>query len=355
MNILVTGGAGFIGSAVVRALVADGGHQVITVDKLTYASSPDALSAVEQSPRHAFEQVDICDDRAVHGVFARHAPDAVMHLAAETHVDRSIDDPSVFVENNVRGTGVLLEAAREYWSGSAGAAQAGFRFHHVSTDEVFGSLGDDGLFTETSPYDPSSPYAASKAAADHLVRAWHRTYGMPVVLSNSSNNYGPYQFPEKLIPLMIIKALAGDAMPVYGDGMNVRDWIYVEDHAAGLIAVLEGGQVGESYNIGGDGQKTNLEVVQTICDLVDEFAPRDGGGSRRDLIAFVEDRPGHDRRYAIDGSKIARELNWKPAHGFDGGLRETVRWYLDNQDWWRAILDGRYGGERLGLAGAADA
>ncbi len=351
MKILVTGGAGFIGSAMVRHLIGETGHSVVNVDKLTYASSLEALSSVEDPARYAFEKVDIRDGAALADVFRNHQPDAVMHLAAETHVDRSIDGPEIFVDTNIVGTGQLLETARAYWSKLAPERREAFRFHHVSTDEVFGSLGAEGKFSETTPYDPSSPYAASKAAADHLVRAWHRTYGLPVVLSNCSNNYGPYQFPEKLIPLMIIKALNGEPLPVYGDGSNVRDWLHVEDHARGLLSVLERGRLGESYNIGGSGERRNIEVVEAICGAVDELAPAEDGKPRRDLIEFVKDRPAHDKRYAMDASKAMAELEWRPLHDIESGLLETVRWYLDNRAWWEPLMREHYSGERLGAGG----
>ena len=348
MKILVTGGAGFIGSAMVRHLIGETGHSVVNVDKLTYASSLESLSSVEDSARYAFEKVDIRDGAALADVFRNHQPDALMHLAAETHVDRSIDGPEIFVDTNIVGTGQLLETARVYWSKLAPERREAFRFHHVSTDEVFGSLGAEGKFSETTPYDPSSPYAASKAAADHLVRAWHRTYGLPVVLSNCSNNYGPYQFPEKLIPLMIIKALNGESLPVYGDGSNVRDWLHVEDHARGLLSVLERGRLGESYNIGGSGERRNIEVVEAICSAVDELAPAEDGKPRRDLIEFVKDRPAHDKRYAMDASKAMAELAWRPLYDIESGLLETVRWHLDNRAWWEPLMRERYSGERLG-------
>ena len=358
-KILVTGGAGFIGSAVIRHLIREGGAAVVNVDKLTYAATPEALEEVAGSPRYTFEQVDICDGPALRQVFAEQRPDAVMHLAAESHVDRSIDDAADFIQTNVVGTFRLLETATAWWRELEGAAQRGFRFHHISTDEVFGALGAEGLFSEESPYRPNSPYSASKAASDHFVRAWHRTYGLPVVTSNCSNNYGLYQFPEKLIPLMIISALEGKPLPVYGKGENVRDWLHVEDHARALVAVLTQGRPGETYNVGGDSELRNIDVVGMICDLVDELRPRPetggSGGTRRELITFVEDRPGHDLRYAVDASKIQRELGWAPRESFASGLRKTVAWYLDHEDWWRGILARRYQGERLGLAKAQKA
>jgi dTDP-glucose 4,6-dehydratase len=349
MKILVTGGAGFIGSAVIRHLIARG-EAVVNVDKLTYAATPEALESAAESPAYAFEKVDICDGPALRDVFARHRPDAVMHLAAESHVDRSIDDAAAFIQTNVVGTFRLLEVAAAYWRELEGAARDGFRFHHVSTDEVFGALGAEGHFTEETPYRPNSPYSASKASSDHFVRAWHQTYGLPVVTSNCSNNYGLYQFPEKLIPLMIINALEGKPLPVYGKGENVRDWLHVEDHAAALVAVLTQGRVGETYNVGGDEELRNIDVVGMICDLVDDLRPREKNASRRELITFVTDRPGHDLRYAIDAAKIKGELGWAPRESFASGLKKTVAWYLDNEAWWRGIQARRYQGERLGLS-----
>ncbi len=345
----VTGGAGFIGSAVVRQLLRETGWRVVNIDKLTYAANTASIPEGEDHPRYTLAVVDICDAAALEALFATHAPDAVMHLAAESHVDRSIDGPGAFIQTNMVGSYTLLEAARRYWSGlGAGAKQDGFRFHHISTDEVFGSLGPSGFFSETTPYDPRSPYSASKAASDHLVRAWHHTYGLPVVLTNCSNNYGPYHFPEKLIPLVIIRALAGESLPVYGKGDNIRDWLFVEDHARALRLVLEKGALGESYNIGGHNERTNLQVVEAICDLLDELAP-DGQGPHRRLITFVSDRPGHDQRYAIDAGKIGRDLGWAPRESFESGLRKTVQWYLDNRAWWQAILDRGYKADRVGL------
>jgi dTDP-glucose 4,6-dehydratase len=355
MKILVTGGAGFIGSAVIRHLIRAGEAEVVNVDKLTYAATPEALEEAAESPHYVFYKTDICDGAALRDLFARHRPDAVMHLAAESHVDRSIDDAAAFIETNVVGTYRLLEVATAYWRELEGAAQSAFRFHHISTDEVYGALGAEGHFTEETPYQPNSPYSASKAASDHFARAWNRTYGLPVVTSNCSNNYGLYQFPEKLIPLMIINALTGKPLPVYGRGENVRDWLHVEDHARALVAVLTRGRVGESYNVGGDSELRNIDVVGMICDLVDELRPRDGGGSRRDLITYVDDRPGHDLRYAVDAAKIKNELGWAPQETFASGLRRTVTWYLDNQDWWQGLLERRYGGERLGLSKAQKA
>lgn len=352
MRILVTGGAGFIGSAVLRHLVGNSNHQVACLDKLTYAGNLESLASAANSPRYRFYQVDICDAVALDKAFGEFQPTAVMHLAAESHVDRSIDGPADFIQTNIVGTYTLLEAARRYWNTLEGEAKAAFRFHHISTDEVYGDLeGTDDLFTETTPYAPSSPYSASKASSDHLVRAWHRTYGLPTIVTNCSNNYGPYHFPEKLIPHMILNALHGKPLPVYGDGSQIRDWLYVEDHARALVEVVTRGKVGETYNIGGHNEKRNLEVVETICDLLDEMHPWNDGGQKRsyrELITFVKDRPGHDRRYAIDASKIARELGWKPQETFESGIRKTVRWYLDNRQWWERVLDGSYRLARLG-------
>ncbi|CAD5287904.1 dTDP-D-glucose-4,6-dehydratase [Bosea sp. 62] len=345
---LVTGGAGFIGSAVVRHLIRQTPHQVLVVDKLTYAGNRDNLSSVSNDPRLAFLQADIGDVAAMRQAFAEFRPDIVMHLAAESHVDRSIDGPAAFIETNIVGSFVLLQEALRHWRALPPAEQAGFRFHQISTDEVFGSLGQDGLFSETSPYQPNSPYSASKAASDHLVRAWHHTYGLPVVLSNCSNNYGPYHFPEKLIPLMILNALEVKDLPVYGSGAQIRDWLHVEDHARALALIAESGRVGESYNVGGSAERSNLEVVKAICVLMDELAPDAALGSRENLIRFVADRPGHDQRYAIDASKIERELGWRPRESFESGLRKTVAWYLENREWWGRIRSGVYRGERLG-------
>ena len=347
MKILVTGGAGFIGSAVVRYLLQGTGDEVINLDKLTYAGNLHNLDDVVGHPRYAFERVDICDRAGVDRVFREHRPEAVLHLAAESHVDRSIDGPAAFVETNVTGTFVLLEAARDHWS--AGGRPAGFRFQHVSTDEVYGSLGPDGRFAETSRYRPSSPYAASKASADHFVRAWGKTYGLPVLVTNCSNNYGPYQFPEKLIPLMILKALEGEPLPVYGRGENVRDWLYVDDHARALREVLGRGSPGSTYNIGGDSERSNIDVVRSLCSILDELAPAANGRPHADGITFVADRPGHDYRYAIDAGKIERELGWRPRETFESGLRKTVAWYLSHRSWVEAVRDGSYRGERLGL------
>jgi len=348
-RILVTGGAGFIGSAVVRQLIAETNAEVCNVDKLTYAGNLASLGPARQSNRHHFVQADICDAAAMARVFAEFHPDAVMHLAAESHVDRSIDGPADFVRTNLVGTFTLLEAATVYWRGLDEAARASFRFHHISTDEVFGSLGADGQFTEATVYDPRSPYSATKAGSDHLVRAWHHTHGLPVVVTNCSNNYGPCHFPEKLIPLAILKAISGQLLPVYGDGSNVRDWLHVEDHARALRAVVDRGVPGETYCIGGNAEQTNLQVVEAICAELDRLRPLDGGKSYAEQITFVADRPGHDFRYAIDAGKIARELGWRPQESFETGIASTVQWYLDNEDWWRAIQDGTYRGERLGL------
>ena len=344
MKLLVTGGAGFIGSAVVRLAIARG-QSVVNVDALTYAACLDNVASVAGHPNYAFEQVDIRDRAALENVFAKHTPDAVMHLAAESHVDRSIDEPADFVETNVNGTFNMLEAARRYWQ--AHGKPEGFRFHHISTDEVFGSLGPTGMFTEDTPYDPRSPYSASKASSDHLVRAWHETYGLPIVLTNCSNNYGPYHFPEKLIPVVILNALAGKPLPIYGDGGNIRDWLYVEDHADALLLVLEKGELGRSYNIGGENERTNLELVKTLCEILDRLQPCDGG-SYADLITFVTDRPGHDARYAIDPSRIRDELDWRPSVTVEEGLEKTVQWYLENEDWWKPLLERSGVGQRLG-------
>ncbi len=349
MKILVTGGAGFIGSAVIRHLISETEHAVVNVDRLTYAGNLTTLETVADDSRYCFEKTDICHEAGVARIFERHQPDAVMHLAAESHVDRSIDGPAAFVQTNVVGTYTLLEAARRYWSGLWGAHKEFFRFHHISTDEVYGSLGDGGYFTEETPYDPSSPYSASKAASDHLARAWQRTYGLPVLVTNCSNNYGPYQFPEKLIPLMIQNALAGKPLPVYGKGENVRDWLYVDDHARALVTVLQRGRVGETYNIGGNSERRNIDVVRTLCGLLDRASPDSPHAPHESLITYVADRPGHDHRYAIDASKILRELSWKPRESFESGLEKTVRWYLDNQEWCRRAVANRYSGERLGL------
>ncbi len=353
-RILVTGGAGFIGSAVVRHIIQNTQDAVVVVDKLTYAGNLASLAPVADDPRFAFEQVDICDRDALNTVFATHKPDVVMHLAAESHVDRSIDGPAVFIETNIVGTYNLLETSRAWWSGLAAEQKAAFRFHHISTDEVYGDLHSmDDFFTETTPYAPSSPYSASKASSDHLVRAWQRTYGLPTLVTNCSNNYGPYHFPEKLIPLMILNAIAGKPLPVYGDGQQIRDWLYVEDHARALYLVATEGTPGETWNIGGHNERKNLDVVTTICDLLEELVPVKPHGIQqyRDLITRVPDRPGHDLRYAIDASKIERELGWAPQETFESGIRKTVEWYLANEGWWKQVLDGSYQGERLGLKG----
>ncbi|CAI1164914.1 dTDP-glucose 4,6-dehydratase [Serratia proteamaculans] len=352
-RILVTGGAGFIGSAVVRHIIEATQDSVLVLDKLTYAGNLESLSVVADNPRYSFEQVDICDRAALDRVFAEYQPDVIMHLAAESHVDRSIDGPAAFIETNVVGTYTMLEAARHYWQPLDAEKKQGFRFHHISTDEVYGDLhGTDDLFTETTPYSPSSPYSASKASSDHLVRAWLRTYGLPTLVTNCSNNYGPYHFPEKLIPLVILNAVAGKPLPVYGDGAQVRDWLYVEDHARALYQVVTEGVVGETYNIGGHNERKNIEVVHTICDLLEELAPNKPQGVEkyRDLITYVKDRPGHDMRYAIDAGKIDRELGWRPQETFESGIRKTVSWYLNNETWWRRVQDGSYTGERLGLS-----
>ncbi|WP_439886596.1 dTDP-glucose 4,6-dehydratase [Pseudomonas sp. MBLB4123] len=349
MRILVTGGAGFIGSALIRHLLNHTEHRVLNLDKLTYAGNLESLASVADNPRYRFLQADIGDQPRVAEALAEFQPEAIMHLAAESHVDRSIDGPAAFIQTNIVGTYGLLEATRSYWSALPAERKQAFRFHHISTDEVYGDLhGVDDLFSETTPYAPSSPYSASKAASDHLVRAWQRTYGLPVLLSNCSNNYGPYHFPEKLIPLVILNALDGKPLPVYGSGQQVRDWLYVEDHARALIKVVTEGRVGETYNIGGHNEQKNLHVVESICALLDELAPRQAGGSYREQIAFVADRPGHDRRYAIDAGKIERELGWRPAETFASGLRKTVGWYLANLDWCRRVQDGSYRRERLG-------
>jgi dTDP-glucose 4,6-dehydratase len=349
MKILITGGAGFIGSAVVRRAIADG-HQVVNLDKLTYSANLENVASVAKNPAYAFEQADICDEAAVRAIFARHKPDAVMHLAAESHNDRAIEGPLDFVRTNVMGTAVLLEAARAHWNGLPDDKKAAFRFHHVSTDEVFGALGEDGEFTEATPYDPNSPYSSSKAGADHLARAWGRTYGMPVVLTNCSNNYGPFQFPEKLIPTVITRALEGKSIPVYGDGRQVRDWLHVDDHAEALLLVIQKGRLGETYCIGGDATKRNIEVIRMLCEHLDHMAP--ANTPHADKIAFVTDRPGHDFRYAIDASKLERELGWKPRMPLLEGLEDTVRWYVDNGDWVDGIRQRGFQSERLGLVKA---
>ena len=349
MRILVTGGAGFIGSAVCRELVRNTEHTCINVDKLTYAANLASLAEIEASDRYRFYKADICDGALMRKIMDDEEVDAVLHLAAESHVDRSIDGPSAFITTNIVGTYALLEASRERCENLPGDLKDRFRFLLVSTDEVFGSLGDEGEFTEETPYDPSSPYSASKAAADHLARAWHRTYGFPALLTNCSNNYGPYHFPEKLIPLTITNALDGIEIGVYGAGTNVRDWIHVEDHARALLAVLDKGRLGESYNVGARSERTNLQVVETICDVLDDIRPKPGSGSHRDLIRFVSDRPGHDFRYAMGADKVGAEVGWQAQIDFEAGLRQTVQWYIDNEDWWRPLKSGVYTGERLGL------
>jgi len=377
-KILVTGGAGFIGSAVCRYLVKEKGVSVMNVDKLTYAGNTASLKEIDKNPLYRFAQADICDRETIAGLFAEFQPDAVMHLAAESHVDRSIDGPAAFIETNIVGTYTMLDCAREYWNGLSSDRKDAFRFHHISTDEVYGSLGAEGLFEETTPYDPRSPYSASKASSDHLVMAWHHTYGLPTVITNCSNNYGPYHFPEKLIPLVILNALDEKPLPIYGKGDNIRDWLYVEDHARALVLAVETGVPGETYNVGGRNERTNLEVVETICRILDELRPlgsvkaqvlgvREEGAelktenlkpktsvaritSYRDLITFVKDRPGHDQRYAIDATKLETELGWQALEDFDSGIRRTVQWYLDNEWWWGPIRSGRYAGERLGKA-----
>ena len=351
MKILITGGGGFIGSALIRNLITRTDYQVVNVDKLTYAGNLDSLPNIDSNENYTFEQVDICDAAEVKRLFSQYKPTAVMHLAAESHVDRSIDGPGDFIATNIIGTFNLLEASREYYLGLNAPTRDQFRFHHISTDEVYGDLkGEDDLFVETTPYAPSSPYSATKASSDHLVRAWGRTYGLPFVVTNCSNNYGPYHFPEKLIPHVILNALQGKPLPIYGDGRQIRDWLYVEDHAKALIKVMTEGIVGETYNIGGHNEKTNLSVVEAICELLEELAPHkpEGVGYYRDLISFVKDRPGHDARYAIDGSKIKRELGWVPEQTFETGLRKTVKWYLDNEVWWSRVMSGAYQLERLG-------
>ncbi|WP_241626911.1 dTDP-glucose 4,6-dehydratase [Rosenbergiella epipactidis] len=351
MVILVTGAAGFIGSAVVRNIINNTHDEVIALDSLTYAGNLESLETISDNSRYHFEKVDICDSNELKRIFSYYKPDSVMHLAAESHVDRSIDGPAAFIETNIVGTYTLLEAARNYWSNLDSGKKQAFRFHHISTDEVFGDLhGTDDLFTETTPYAPSSPYSASKASSDHLVRAWQRTYGLPTLVTNCSNNYGPYHFPEKLIPLIILNALSGKPLPVYGYGLQIRDWLYVEDHARALYKVVTEGVVGETYNIGGHNERKNIDVVKTICQLLEELVPNKPNGINHyaDLITYVKDRPGHDVRYAIDASKIAKELDWTPNETFESGIRKTVEWYLNNETWWQRVLDGSYAGERLG-------
>ena len=347
LKVIVTGGAGFIGSALIRYLIRETDVEVMNLDKLTYAGNPASLREVEDSPRYHFTRADICDGAAVKKLFREFRPDAIMHLAAESHVDRSIDGPLEFVRTNVLGTATLLDAALEYWKTLPEDKKQSFRFQHISTDEVYGSLGATGLFTESTPYDPRSPYSASKASSDHMVRAWHHTFGLPVLLSNCSNNYGPYHFPEKLIPLVILNALDGKQLPIYGKGENIRDWLFVEDHARALWLIDRKGRVGETYNIGGRNERTNLQVVRAICRILDELRPK-ASGSYADQITFVTDRPGHDLRYAIDADKLRNELGWEPRENFDSGLELTVKWYLENDWWWRPIREGKYSGERLG-------
>jgi dTDP-glucose 4,6-dehydratase len=350
MKVIVTGGAGFIGSALVRHLINSTTHEVLVVDKLTYAGNLSSLAPVQGHARYLFSRTDICNQPEIAAIFANFDPDAVMHLAAESHVDRSIDGPADFINTNVVGTYVMLDSALAHWRKLSPERAQHFRFHHISTDEVYGALTDIGRFTESTRYDPRSPYSATKAASDHLVRAWHHTFGLPVVLTNCSNNYGPYQFPEKLIPLSIIKALGGEAMPVYGKGFNVRDWLFVDDHAEALTLVIERGRVGETYNIGGDAERRNIDVVHTICDTMDHLTPRNMGASHHELISFVSDRPGHDFRYAIDFSKLNAELGWVPKHSFESGLRATVQWYIDNRIWWEPLLSAHNASVRRGLA-----
>jgi dTDP-glucose 4,6-dehydratase len=357
LKILITGGAGFIGSAVVRHIIENTNDSVINLDNLTYAGNLESLKTIENNERYTFVQADICDRSALDRVFTEYKPDLVMHLAAESHVDRSIDGPAEFIETNIIGTYTMLEASRQYWNQLDTSRKEAFRFHHISTDEVYGDLeGTDDLFTETTSYEPSSPYSASKASSDHLVRAWLRTYGFPTVVTNCSNNYGPFHFPEKLIPLMILNALDGKPLPVYGNGMQIRDWLYVEDHAVALYTVVTKGEIGETYNIGGHNEKANIEVVKTICSLLDELVSKkpEGVVQYQDLIMYVTDRPGHDVRYAIDASKIERELGWKPAETFESGIRKTVEWYLNNKEWWSRVLDGSYSFERLGTSDTSE-
>ena len=350
MNILITGGAGFIGSALIRYLIKNTDHQILNIDKLTYAGNLESLVEVESNPNYAFQKIDICDAAAIEQSFSEFQPDLIMHLAAESHVDRSIDGPAEFINTNIVGTYTLLEASRKYWQSLSQHKKSQFKFHHISTDEVYGDLeGTTDLFTESTPYAPSSPYSASKASSDHLVRAWYRTYGLPIVITNCSNNYGPYHFPEKLIPLVILNALDGKALPIYGKGNQIRDWLYVEDHAKALYKVVTEGTIGETYNIGGHNEKQNIEVVEIICHILDELKPQSNNQPYEELITFVEDRPGHDLRYAIDASKIKNDLGWTPEESFESGIRKTVEWYLNNLDWCRRVQDGSYQRERLGV------
>jgi len=350
MKLLVTGGAGFIGSSVIRHIIQNTNNQVLNIDKLTYAGNLESLKEIDQHSNYEFKQIDICDTEQITAAIEVFQPNAIMHLAAESHVDRSIDGPAAFIQTNIVGTYTLLEAARKYWMGLDAKAQQNFRFHHISTDEVYGDLeGTTDLFTETTSYAPSSPYSASKASSDHLVRAWHRTYGLPVIVTNCSNNYGPYHFPEKLIPLVILNALDAKPLPVYGNGQQIRDWLFVEDHARALYKVVTEGVVGETYNIGGHNEKQNIEVVKTICKILDELKPQANGQAYESLITFVKDRPGHDLRYAIDATKIQKELGWTPAETFETGIRKTVEWYLNNLDWCHRVQDGSYQRERLGV------
>ena len=349
MKILITGGAGFIGSAVIRHIINNTNDEVLNIDKLTYAGNLESLKEIDQSPRYEFQQIDICDKEALEQAFDSFQPNLVMHLAAESHVDRSIDGPAEFITTNIVGTYTLLEVARQYWQGLSDSKKSAFRFHHISTDEVYGDLeGTTDLFTESTPYAPSSPYSASKASSDHLVRAWHRTYGFPILVTNCSNNYGPCHFPEKLIPLVILNALDGKALPIYGKGNQIRDWLFVEDHVRALYTVVTEGKVGETYNIGGHNEKQNIEVVKTICHILDDLKPQANGQPYESLITFVKDRPGHDIRYAIDASKIKNELDWTPTETFESGIRKTMEWYLDNMEWCRRVQDGSYQRERLG-------
>lgn len=356
MNILITGGAGFIGSALIRHIINNTDHSVLNIDKLTYAGNLESLASIETSPKYSFQKVDICDVVILNDIFSSFKPDTVIHLAAESHVDRSIDEPATFIQTNIIGTYNLLEASKKHWSSLPHARKRAFRFHHISTDEVYGDLkGPTDLFTEDTSYAPSSPYSASKASSDHLVRAWQRTYGLPTIITNCSNNYGPYHFPEKLIPLVILNALEGKALPIYGDGQQIRDWLYVEDHARALYVVATEGEIGETYNIGGHNEKSNIDVVKSICNLLEELVPENPYSKKSKkgegfvgLISYVTDRPGHDTRYAIDANKILQELNWKPLESFDSGLRKTVEWYLTNESWWKNVLDGSYSRERLG-------